>query len=289
MAEPTGVVDSSNRPGTPGGKKKNQKLLLLGGVAGLFLLLSHKGSSGSGVAGNDPNAALQAQSDALAQAQTDQALAAGAGGFPQPGGIAPTTVDTGGGVYNAPGSSIQVGGSSPSVTGGGSEGSEAPVTGPDAPITKGDVQGHFQGLFPTTYGRVNAIAKKVNQAPKHGKPAPAKKSGKVTHPSSGARVQGHTGVTVHGRTFPGATGHTIGPARRAGGNVTQKVTVNFGSHTETHTSVNQGQHWVENVKGHNPPSRGPQNARTSPVRLPARAPQRRPAPAPVRRPAARRR
>lgn len=275
MAETTGIANAggSHENRAPASsnpvKGKNKKLIYLGGAGIAILLLGHRGSSLSGASQTDPNAQLQAQADQAAQAAADQALA----NTIPPGGVAPTTVDTGGGTYNAPGSSIVTSPPNVSVDTGATGG---PSGTPDAgELTKADVQGHFDELFPATAGKIKNIDHKINQAPKHTKPKPASKSGHTNHPSEGTKVQGHTGTQVHGRTFPGAKGHSIGPVHiDASGNAHQDVTINYGGHSATHRSVNQGKQWVDNVKGRNPPSRGPQQtvhptAKPTPARRPA--------------------
>lgn len=65
-----------------------------------------------------------------------------------------------------------------------------------------------------------------------------------------------TGVTIHGRDFPGAIGYRMGMLFQDANGPYQEVIVNYGGHTDTCLSYSNGRHWVDHVPGRTPPSRG---------------------------------
>jgi hypothetical protein len=65
-----------------------------------------------------------------------------------------------------------------------------------------------------------------------------------------------SGITIHGRDFPGAIGYRMGMIFQDPSGPYQEVIVNYGGHTDTCLSYSNGRHWVDHVPGRTPPSRG---------------------------------
>lgn len=246
MAE-TGVVDSpageSKSPAKGGDSlKKNKKLLVGGGlVAGLFLVMSHKGSGAS--SGTTGGALTQAQ-DQLQQ-QSDMVAAeesALQSGF------------TGGGTGGGFDSGLGAGSSSDGTSGtDATQGDNSTTANPAAAPAATAAAGGNSGPNVT-----------INVAPSGPPVPPGKGKGKKQKNNSKNKVanphhtssHGH-GTTVHGRTFPGGTSHTIHPPKKQpNGDVHTRVTVNHGGHTTHHVSVNGGKSWIDNPRGSGPPGRG---------------------------------
>lgn len=250
------------KPQTPGEWMKAHKgLTAVAGVGAGVLLLAHKGGKGST---GGSGAADAAQAAAQEQQAVDNALANAAG----------TAIPQGSGDTGSSGSDPTNGGvpamTLPLELPPGQIGpiniNTPPETPTSTPVTKGKKGKTTEGHHPTQKGKPGGKGKKAGG----GKPAKGH--------------QGGSGVTVHGKTFPGATGHHVGPpVKHQDGSTSHTVTVHHGGHTETHTSHNNGQSWTMNTPGHNPPSRGAAHHTSAPAVAPRPAPHPAPArPAPAR-------
>lgn len=275
MAEETGVRSSENRPesGGGGGKrggflKKNKGLVIGGGALAAFLLLSHKGSS----ANQQSSTNAQAQQDALAA----QEAALESGAVIPPQGYGPN-------VTGQSGDGSADGGS------GGATGTGGSATDPSVD-PNGALADAINNLATAEAGaNANGNTPGASTEPaatgKPGRPGKGSKTGKgkshnkkktTAHANPNTHHSGGSGAVVHGRTFPGAHSARVGPSRRVNGNTVNEVTINYGGHSDIHTSINQGANWQDHTGG--PPSRRVVHS-APPVHKPP------PHPEPVHRPA----
>lgn len=248
MAEGTGVTQTEDT-GARNGRgargswfKRNKALVLVGGAGGAILLLAHKGNKSGSANPADTTSQLQSESDALAAEQA--ALESGA--VIPPAAYGPDVTGT------APDTSGTGPEQSPS---GGTEG----TTTPEGTVTTDPNAGLAPEQPPTATATATVTEPATtSNATARGKGSKTGNKGKAkgksrTHANPHAHSSGGHGVTVHGRTFPGAVSHHVGPDIRVNDKVTNRITINYGGHTDTHTSVNKGQEWRDHTGG--PPSR----------------------------------
>lgn len=280
MAEGTGITSNapqqhSGSSAKSGGSffKKNKPLVIGGGILGVILLMSRKGATGA--AAGDPNAQLQATSDALAAQQSAAAIDASAGANVAAGDGSGSSdgsgfVDTPAPAPTATAGPIIVNVNEPPPTPSAqlppapAPVPHAPAAGPVAgPANPGDNK-PAAAIAPKAAareGKPNAADNKPNAHGTPFHPDSPKKTGSGAKKKSPANVESvhgrGSGVVVLGREFPGAQGHRMGPPMRdVRGGIQRTVTVDYGGRTETHIAhVDRGL-WTDNIAGMNPPSRG---------------------------------
>lgn len=262
MAESTGVSSSEPRAESNGGRGNNgsffkkHRVVLIAAGAGGFLLMSHKGSKANGGSSNQTGQdQLQQEQDALAAEQSALESAT----------LLPTS-GTGAGLGD---------GSSTPGTSGGQIGPVNITLPGDSDSSSGKKPNPHRK--PPKHHPGEPTTTKKNPPDKDGKTSNKDHNHKHTNPRNTGTHTG-SGVTVHGRTFAGATHVSKGRPRRIGTDIHQTINVNYGGRTDTHVSVNNGRSWIDHPKGASPPSRGvaTTHARQAPPR-------------PVHRPVARKR
>lgn len=211
--------------------KKNKKgILIAGGVGGVLLLSSKGKSSSSGSSSTSDQAAQDALAQQTAALESGQIYPPAAYDTSTGSGTDTSGTDTSG---NGADSSLDTSASPPTQ--------DQTPTGQVGPININ---------IPA-----NEPATPKNKPSRHGKTNNRHKGQKIQDPHHTGHHTGG-GVTVHGRTFPGAVGHVKHPAKRHGRDIHQPITVHYGGHSSTHISVNNGRGWIDHPKGSTPPSRG---------------------------------
>lgn len=163
----------------------------------------------------------------------------------------------------------------PGIVGGSSSGSATPERGGTTPseslatsagngITSSEIEQAVEKGVENAVGQGGG-----NTKPRASKAPPKKKkvAKRTTHDTS------HTGVTVHGRHFPGATSHKTTHVSSKGGKTEHHITVHHGGRTTKHISHNKGEHWTDHPAGTSPPSRTT-GAKSHPAHHISRAPRR---------------
>lgn len=219
---------------------KRNKLAAGGIAAGAgLILLTHKGKGGQ--SGESSELLKQEQEQAI----ENQRAAAEAGSI-------------------IPGSSVpaRAGASEGSEDGGVSGGGSADTTGigtPSAPENGTSSENPtVEKLTKDIEENTSAVEKEVHADQESGttkakgskKPRAAKKH--RTHPTKETHK---TGVTVHGRHFPGATGHTKGGTHHSRGGTKTTHHISYGGKTETHDYNHTTKKWEDHSAAHTPPSR----------------------------------
>jgi hypothetical protein len=251
------VTSTTNTAGkkkeTPSSWIKKHKVAAGGlGIGGLVLLLSAKGKK-STAAGPSAQSAEELATERAALAQ--QAGALSAAGTPTASGASGGGEGAGAVTPANPAGADTATTTSAAPAAGGEAGAD-----PQLAAAIEGLGGEVSALAAAEHASASAKAQKPN---KKKKPASNKaKHNKAEH----KKTTQHGGVTVHGRHFPGATGHHKGATHRDAHGTHQTITVHYPGKTHTSTSHNKGQSWTDHTPGHTPPRR---SAPTHTHRIPA--------------------
>lgn len=233
---------SGTRTGTRETKKsKRNKMLAIVAVAGGgVLLLAHKGK--------------KTGEEGLSQQQIEE----GNGISRQVLPVATPAVrpESGEGVEDMGG--ISGGGATPRESGVNQTAPSGALTSTTgATLTPAEIEQAVEKGLESSQGGGNTKAKASRAAPK--KKAVKKHPTKATH---------KTGVHVHGRHFPGATGHHTSKVTHKHGKTEHHITVNHGGHTTTHISHDKGKSWTDHPAGRAAPHKTT-HAKSHPAHKPA--------------------
>jgi hypothetical protein len=224
---PGGKGEHADGKGGKAWLKKNKLLAGAMGIGGVLLLAAHKGKGGG----------IEGEAAALANRQAEENERAAA----EAGSIIPAAT---------PPARAGAGEGSEGVGSGGIASSPAEAVEKAASEVSSAVEKNTAAI--ETEGGKDAVNQESGTTTK----ASAKPKAKKPVRKSTTKKSGHSGVTVHGRHFPGAKGHKTTKVRKdSKGNVHHSITVDHGGHSSTHTSHNNGKSWTDHPAGHGPPKR----------------------------------
>lgn len=211
--------------------KKNKLLVGAAGVGGIVLLMAHKGKSTEG-----------AGELAQKQAEENERAAAEAGSI-IPAATPPARAGAGEGAGES-----------------GSTGSGGIAQSPAS--QEGTVDSSVAAALEKNTNAIENVSKDLAENQAAGtttKPASktaTKPKAKKPVKKSTSKKHSHSGVTVHGRHFPGAKSHATTKVRTdSKGKTSHEIKVNHGGHTTTHISHDKGKSWTDHPAGSGSPKK----------------------------------